>query len=417
MSLSRVARDANGVLYETLLSAAKRETEDFSSQDNCVTCSDVPTCPTCKSNEKCVLTARTCSTCPEMSCVHDENSGSSSSLSSAATGGISAGAVVGALVIFSLMGFLYFRYVYKPKKMRQQDEEANNVKDMTDDKSTLSNTQKSGDIDLERRNSSLTLSTMANTILTKTSNIIPIAYIPGVMVSNSGRSNSTYSKSILSDDNFSSFHEDASIHNEKRNDSNTTTAIRAVPRLVNIAEEDDSSSIVELQSIRLAPIHRPSMPVARLNMDDELQKTTTGGNSSDAQTFGDDESTDLASSDEDLDYEDIQREHEKRQKAKIEKELGSSKSNSGTTSFKTLLDSSQPGTLGSAAVTNTLQTGRRVEPKELDGADDNTKADDPLDNSDVEIFLDVDIEPMNKNSFEESESGSVSPFDDKYGLN
>ncbi|ANZ76683.1 BA75_03911T0 [Komagataella pastoris] len=417
MSLSRVARDADGVLYETLISAAKRDTGDFSSQDNCVTCPDVPSCPTCKANEKCVLTARTCSTCPAVSCVHDENSGSSSSLSSAATGGISAGAVVGALVIFSVMGFLYFRYVYKPKKLRQQDEEANVVKDMTDDKTTLSITQKPGNSDLERRNSTLTLSTMASTILTKTSNIIPIAYIPGVMVSNSGRSNSTYSKSILSDDNFSSFHEDASIHNEKRNDSNTTTAIRAKPRLVNIAEEDDSSSIVELQSIRLAPIHRPSMPVARLNMDKQPQETTAGENSSDVQTFGDDVSTDLASSDEDLDYEDIQREHERRQKAKIEKELGSSKSNSGTTSFKTLLDSSQPGTLGSTVGTSTSQLDKKGEPKELDNGDDNTKADNPLDNSDVEIFLDVDIEPTNKKSFEGSESGSLSPFDDKYGVN
>ncbi|ODV92019.1 hypothetical protein CANCADRAFT_42637 [Tortispora caseinolytica NRRL Y-17796] len=183
---------------------------------NCVTCGPIPTCPVCDSGEVCQITVRTCDTCPETFCAaidsNDDDSfvSSSSSLPSAtpvqpsegsaskSTSGAIAGGVIGGCIGLAIIIFLIWRYFIarrKPQRHSSLVDQTPRDFDMTpvgkkdqfqDDEDDYDNGIMFSDrmIDssdnLTRPSSRHTMSSMASTALTRASNIIPIAYIPGV---------------------------------------------------------------------------------------------------------------------------------------------------------------------------------------------------------------------------------------------
>lgn len=195
---------------------------------DCVTCLTTPLCPVCSDGEECILTTQTCDTCPRTYCSRVASSNTSSN--SQRNGAIAGGVIGGVVVVMLVALYFVYRYYYKPRKYhKERDEE---FKLSTNLERAAAGSDLARD---QRRLSQLTLSTMALSVFTKLSNIIPIAYIPGVTVKYNN-----YSKpaSIYSDiDN-------ASIHG-----SRTTTLIKAKPKLVQFDANEDEDSAKTLVSI------------------------------------------------------------------------------------------------------------------------------------------------------------------------
>lgn len=281
--------------------------------DGCVVCpSETASCPDCPSGQECNLKAQTCLTCPEYVCVDVE---SKSDSSSTPIGGI-VGGVVGGVAVILLVLFLYYFLVYRKRHPRLQDDldlGESNYEGMdslgtissagekgerpvalrtqlassvtknhrlssyesfmrppgynkrggsragaasggrTGSLSVLSGTNSGsspyGDNDMSKRNSvATTIST------TNASNILPIAYIPGVTI----RPTKNNTRSIYLYDTDSVFSDFAGIDNalivqEKSgaHAKGTMTAIRAQPKLVNVErieediEEEDEGELTD----------------------------------------------------------------------------------------------------------------------------------------------------------------------------
>ncbi|RKP34785.1 hypothetical protein BJ085DRAFT_40633 [Dimargaris cristalligena] len=86
----------------------RRDAEDPFNSPQCVDCSAqlVAVCPPCSANQKCVSATRTCDACATAVCV-DINSEASNL---PATVGISVGTIVGVILLFGIMLFLWRRY-------------------------------------------------------------------------------------------------------------------------------------------------------------------------------------------------------------------------------------------------------------------------------------------------------------------
>lgn len=154
---------------------------------DCVSCSgQSPPCPACASNEQCVLISQTCQQCAQAICQANPNSTPTSTVNSASnsTGpnaGAIAGGVVGGLVGVGLViAYLLWRYVYSPKarEARKQMEFEIEQEEAYEKRASQMTNRVSG-MHQDSRLSSATLSSV-NTSLTRASNIIPIAYVPGV---------------------------------------------------------------------------------------------------------------------------------------------------------------------------------------------------------------------------------------------
>lgn len=290
-----------------------------SASSGCVQCGQAPACPQCADNEYCVLTELTCNQCPTTSCVTKSGSSSNSLNSSTSNstgtssdtgkivGGV-VGGVVGGLVVFAVVIFFIYRRYWK-KKLKERsdrltanrasyydrdvevgDEDEDDFSDSDSDSVIVEGDEEfAGDQihdelgTLKRPiSSSRTLAGDRNSTMTtqtKASNILPIAYIPGVtsgggssgtISGGSGgnnkyarlfrglntsnlntagdmRSHITLGSSILGgiDDEEEDEQQDNDLNNEKTNGSqeNLTTAIRAKPKLVQIAEEDADDEV------------------------------------------------------------------------------------------------------------------------------------------------------------------------------
>jgi protein OPY2 len=137
----------------------------FQRDDRCATCPNtLPPCD-CSSTELCQETSRNCTTCASRTCISNVSSatvtavpGSSGGSSSPNVGAI-AGGVVGGLAALALIGFLIYWFVIR--KRRQMEEREKTV--------TPQNAQ-------ARRS----VASVASTVMTRASNVIQIAYIPGV---------------------------------------------------------------------------------------------------------------------------------------------------------------------------------------------------------------------------------------------
>ncbi|KAF1983248.1 hypothetical protein K402DRAFT_423822 [Aulographum hederae CBS 113979] len=143
----------------------------------CVQCPDAtPPCPQCGEDEVCSQTAQSCDKCLFSQCVKTSVSGSTNNgITNSPKSGPNIGAIVGGVVGgIVIVGVLAFFIWWTIKKRRRQQQEAMGEYEFP--------TEKQNDFAMHRsaRNSTHTVQSMASTVLTRASNIIQIAYIPGV---------------------------------------------------------------------------------------------------------------------------------------------------------------------------------------------------------------------------------------------
>ncbi|GMF02028.1 unnamed protein product [Ambrosiozyma monospora] len=241
-----------GVIYRNYLRDIEllgRSDDGVSS--NCVQCGDPPDCPTCPDDEECRQVTQSCNQCATATCVKKTSDSlndnkSTSSSDTAKIGGIAGG--VAAFVIILLVIGLFFIYKkwYKKKYphgffyyYEDDDEE-------TQDKEALIEDRSHAEEMAARRQSQMS---SANSVFTRASNIINVAYIPGVTVRNPKVKKSDVSSnralSIFSRETYFSDLENASINGGH-------VAVRgATPVLVKVEKDsynfdepgNDSSSI------------------------------------------------------------------------------------------------------------------------------------------------------------------------------
>ncbi len=191
------------------------------SDDNCVSCGDAPKCPTCKDDEQCVMTTQTCDVCPKTYCTKltsTLNSSKNSGLSGAKISGIAIGSLVFTVLLITGAGYLIYtkwwlkkhpdstlfgmRLGYRNKE--QDDQEPLDGDELGDDW---------GDKKQSKRMSQIRSS--RSSVMTKASNVLNVAYIPGVKIS-AGRGrripHSTRAASVFSKDTLLSSIDEASVH-------------------------------------------------------------------------------------------------------------------------------------------------------------------------------------------------------------
>lgn len=144
---------------------------------SCVKCDDTTElqCPKCSDGTVCQFTVPVdCTQCAKSICVADDSSSTKSSGGGPSIGGI-VGGVVGGLVVIAIATYLVWKYCIKPKR----SEMSQTVYDQ--DSTTIQGSEK---VDSASRGtrppSTHTVHSIASTVLTRASNIIQIAYIPGV---------------------------------------------------------------------------------------------------------------------------------------------------------------------------------------------------------------------------------------------
>ena len=134
----------------------------------CVECPKTsPSCPQCPENETCSLKAASCSECASTTCVQIGSlPGQAKEQSSTPVGAI-AGGVVGGVAVICILTYLIYRCCIKRRRTQEWVEQPVEKRDQT----TLSRNQ---------RQSTRSAHSIASTVLTRASNVIQIAYIPGV---------------------------------------------------------------------------------------------------------------------------------------------------------------------------------------------------------------------------------------------
>ncbi|KAF9882315.1 hypothetical protein CkaCkLH20_00351 [Colletotrichum karsti] len=144
-------------------------------QNGCLKCEDkAPSCPTnCKDDEFCSFTIPTCNQCAQAICAKDDSKSSSSSSSGPNTGAI-VGGVIGGLAVIAIVTYLVWRFFIKTK--RQSIIQESYIEDIHE--KTIN--EKLEPPRATNRDSTHTVHSIASTVLTRASNIIQIAYIPGV---------------------------------------------------------------------------------------------------------------------------------------------------------------------------------------------------------------------------------------------
>ncbi|CCK68385.1 Opy2p KNAG_0A07320 [Huiozyma naganishii CBS 8797] len=334
----------------------------------CVVCNTTAQCPTCGDDEYCVMTSLTCRKCPVTYCAkrseqvgsgislsNGNSTGNSTTTGSTAASNSSGGSVrnnvvsgvvggVGAGVLFLLVVWFCYRFYWKPRKTRLQ-EEAFHIKNLGGD---ISDDDDEGELYVDSdeeeeaeemaaaedakqavnvhaylqaspRNAATTAqlreiqqlsvpgdrASHASTVRTGASNILPIAFIPGVTTAGTHphparvshrlntpgdvRSHITLGSSILEglDDDSRSVATTGStprIRSSRAPQESLTTAVKGGrPRLVQINEEDDDdrattttttgSFILDLDIPESLASHsntrpRPPIPAARRGTPD-----------------------------------------------------------------------------------------------------------------------------------------------------
>ncbi|ANB15394.1 Protein OPY2 [Sugiyamaella lignohabitans] len=168
----------------------------------CVSCPSNPPQCNCAPDENCIITLQSCEQCPQVVCSPNTTGGAAgpSSTSSAGGGGSHAGpiagGVVGGLAAFALiLGFLLWKFVYSASARQKRQEELMmlsqeymepNVTPNVDaesgffEKQRMSRDTGLGSYDTEGKSTRFSSVTMSSINTGRGSNIIPIAYIPGV---------------------------------------------------------------------------------------------------------------------------------------------------------------------------------------------------------------------------------------------
>ncbi|KAF7549507.1 hypothetical protein G7046_g8322 [Stylonectria norvegica] len=143
----------------------------------CVKCDDSSQleCPRCASTESCQFTVPLdCTQCAKSVCMpNDDTTPTPKGSNGPSVGGI-VGGVVGGIAAIAIVTYLVWRYLIKPKRsqMAQSTYEQETEPVQGSEKDAASRGT--------RPNSTHTVHSIASTVLTRASNIIQIAYIPGV---------------------------------------------------------------------------------------------------------------------------------------------------------------------------------------------------------------------------------------------
>ncbi|KAF1354838.1 hypothetical protein BDV97DRAFT_344073 [Delphinella strobiligena] len=160
-----MAVTANSAIDHTLRTIFKR----------CVQCpSDTPSCPSCGSGEVCSMISQSCTACASMTCIKTNQPANNNNNSGPNVGAI-AGGVVGGVVVVALVTFLVWWFAIRGK--RQQYEEENEEWEGDD----IAAQKAAHDRFNAQRSERASVNSVATSFISRASNMIPIAYIPGVM--------------------------------------------------------------------------------------------------------------------------------------------------------------------------------------------------------------------------------------------
>lgn len=141
-----------------------------SQSGTCVLCdpTDLPQCA-CSKNEMCIYSAATCSACTRPMCIPNPSSAAKTN-----TGGIAGGVVAGIIVISAVTFFVWWFWI-RPKRQEELEEEWEAEEE--EEKAGAASFELEG---RSKRASVHTVASRTSTMLSRASNIIPIAFIPGV---------------------------------------------------------------------------------------------------------------------------------------------------------------------------------------------------------------------------------------------
>lgn len=134
-------------------------------------------CPSCSDGESCQYTSQSCTECPKAYCVADSpgSSDDTSAVSSGPNVGAIAGGVIGGLAVIGIVTYLVWRFCIKSRRQEWQDEPWAQDGPRNKEGSDMDYASRAS-----QRQSTHSVQSMASTVLTRASNIIQIAYIPGV---------------------------------------------------------------------------------------------------------------------------------------------------------------------------------------------------------------------------------------------
>ena len=135
----------------------------------CVQCpSGAPSCPTCPEGQTCSLQSQSCDTCASTTCVKIGSLPGQATPKTSAPIGAIVGGVIGGVIVLVIATYLLYRFVLKRKQKAETWDPPEKR-----DQSTLAR---------GARQSTRSAHSIASTVLTRASNVIQIAYIPGVTV-------------------------------------------------------------------------------------------------------------------------------------------------------------------------------------------------------------------------------------------
>ncbi|ODM14776.1 hypothetical protein SI65_09770 [Aspergillus cristatus] len=146
----------------------------FSARDvfkRCVKCeSAAPSCPACDEGYTCTMISQSCDQCATTKCIRTSSSSSSSSGNSGSSGGSNAGAIAGGVIgglafVTIVVGLVWWFYMRKKKNSNEY---------------SLGGTSTQEKRGANAQGSRKSTGSIASTVLTRASNVIQIAYIPGV---------------------------------------------------------------------------------------------------------------------------------------------------------------------------------------------------------------------------------------------
>ncbi|KAH8821095.1 hypothetical protein F5884DRAFT_850339 [Xylogone sp. PMI_703] len=133
---------------------------------------ETPSCPNCADGQVCSLVPPTCDSCQKTICIAAPiKSPPSDSGSSGPNVGAIAGGVIGGVIALAAISYLVWRFFVKPRRGKYQ-EQWNEAEETSAEKEFT--------MRRDARASTHTVASMASTVLTRASNVIQIAYIPGV---------------------------------------------------------------------------------------------------------------------------------------------------------------------------------------------------------------------------------------------
>jgi protein OPY2 len=135
-----------------------------------------PSCPSCASDETCLLQSKSCDACPNAKCVKVGSLPGQTEAKKTSSTPIIAGGVVGGVIFIIVATFLIWWFCIR-KRRQEWDEQ---VWTETDQSFTGVEKRDQSGLNRDARDSTRSMGSIASTVRTRASNVIQIAYIPGV---------------------------------------------------------------------------------------------------------------------------------------------------------------------------------------------------------------------------------------------